>query len=172
MYGKIAEHDEGEHDAVFGLALGRCADELDKGGAPQPGFLKARTGRNWPVWWGAGRSRRLPFSVGDAVLQSLLFVNVVPEEGSVEREVPTEASTGVADAQELHPLAPEFPLDCCTCRIEEALFLLLASQMGGTALGQDAAESSEQQAPDRHGHRNDLPWGLLGYHGEKFILKA
>ena len=110
MYGKIAEHDEGEHDAVFGLALGRCADELDKGGAPQPGFLKARTGRNWPVWWGAGRSRRLPFSVGDAVLQSLLFVNVVPEEGSVEREVPTEASTGVADAQGLHPLAPEFPL--------------------------------------------------------------
>jgi hypothetical protein len=41
--------------------------------------------------------------------------------------------------------------------------------MGGTALGQDAAESSEQEAPDRHGHRNDLPWGLLGYHGHKFI---
>jgi hypothetical protein len=60
-------------------------------------------------------------------------------------------------------------LDCCTYKIEEALSLLVSSQMGGTALGQDAAESSEQQASDRHGHRNDLPWGILGYHGEKFI---
>jgi hypothetical protein len=36
-------------------------------------------------------------------------------------------------------------------------------------LGQEAAESSEQQAPDLYGHRNDLLWAELGFDGYKFI---
>jgi len=48
MFWEIAEHDEGERDGVVGLAMGRCADEVDKASAPQPGFLKNGAGRNRP----------------------------------------------------------------------------------------------------------------------------
>ena len=54
MFGKIDEHDEGECEGVVGLAMGRCADEVDKCSAPQPGFLKNGAGRNRPVRLGAG----------------------------------------------------------------------------------------------------------------------
>lgn len=74
MFGEIDEHDEGECDADVGLALDRCADELDQGVAPQPGFLKDRAGTNRPVRWGCRRrSRRQPFSAGAVVLHSLKF---------------------------------------------------------------------------------------------------
>ena len=43
MFGKIAEHDDGERDGVVGRALGCCADELDKGSV-----------------WGEGDNRFLP----------------------------------------------------------------------------------------------------------------
>jgi hypothetical protein len=43
VFGEIDEHDEGECDADVGLALDRCADELDKGSV-----------------WGEGDNRFLP----------------------------------------------------------------------------------------------------------------
>ena len=95
----------------------------------------------------------------------------MPEEGSVEREVPTEASTGVADTQGMHPLAPEFPLRLLHLQNRGSSVSSCILSGRWHCVGREAAESSEQQAPDCYGHRNDLAWAELGNHGSEFFRK-
>jgi hypothetical protein len=47
---KRDEIDEGEGVAVVGLALGRFAEDMDRGSAPQPKFQRGSAGRNRPAW--------------------------------------------------------------------------------------------------------------------------